>query len=98
MLKYSLYLFSESLDPLEDVTLWCYTSLMYGIKSSSNLATCGLKKTSDLIKVESPLAHDVIYRKTYMDDSGAGANSKVKLERIIEELLQVFHWEDLLSR
>ena len=89
MLRFSLYLFSETLDPLEEIQEWVYVSLMYGIKSSSNLATCGLRKTADLKKDELPLAHDVIYSKTYMDDSGGGANTPEKLNRIINELLEV---------
>lgn len=89
MYKYSLYLFSESLDPKEDIQIWLYRTLMYGIKSASGLATCGLKKTAALKKDECPLAYTVLMFKTYMDDSGHGSNTLEGREKIIDELQKV---------
>ena len=89
MYKYSLYLFSESLDPKEDIQIWLYRTLMYGIKSASGLATCGLKKTATLNKDECPLAYTVLMFKTYMDDSGHGSNTLEGREKIIDELQKV---------
>ena len=89
MYRFSLYLFSESLDPVEDIRLFCFTTLMYGICSSSNQATCALRRTADIKKEELPLANRVITKFTYMDDSSDAAKSKELMNKIIDEVINL---------
>ena len=89
MYKFSLYLFSESLDPQEDFQIWCQLTLMYGVKSASAQATYGLRKTADLKKLVYPLAHKIIMKWTYMDDSKGGANTKEMRDEMIRQLLEM---------
>ena len=86
MLKYSLYLFSPSLDPKEDVEIWVNRTLMYGVKSAPNQATHATKKTADIKKDEYPLAHTIVHRFTYMDDSGSGGPSREVFDEMINQL------------
>ena len=89
MYRFSLYLFSDSLDPVEDIRLYCFTTLMYGICSSSNQATCALRRTAEIKKDELPLANKVIQRFTYMDDSSDAAKTRELMDKIIEELVKL---------
>ena len=86
MYRYSLYLFSESLDPSEDIQIWVNKTLMYGLKSAANQATHALRETATLMKEEYPLAHEVIHEKTYMDDSSGGSNDQDECEEIIQQV------------
>ena len=89
MYKFSLYLFSESLDPVEDYDIWCNLTLMYGVKSASAQATFGLRQTTEIKKESYPLAHQVIHDTTYMDDSSGGANDKETRDEMINQLQEV---------
>ena len=86
MYRFSLYLFSESLDPKEDAEVWCNKTLMYGLRSAANQSTCALKRTATLKKDEYPLAYTVIHEQTYMDDSSGGSNDEQENEEIINQV------------
>ncbi len=89
MYRFSLYLFSASLDPTEDIDLWLNLRLMYGVKSASNQATCALQKTADLKKEQLPLAHRVVKKWTYMDDSSDSTSTKQLLDKTIDEIIEL---------
>ena len=89
MYRFSLYLFSSSLDPSEDIDLWVNLRLMYGVKSASNQATCALQKTADIKKEKLPLAHKVVTKYTYMDDSSDSTSTKPLLDKTINELTEL---------
>lgn len=89
MYKFSLYLFSTSLDPSEDIEIWANKTLMYGIRSASGQATCALRKTADIKEKEFPLASKIIKETTYMDDSSGSTTSKEMMDKTVEELTKL---------
>ena len=86
MFKYSLYLFSESLDPKEDIEIWVNLTLMYGLRSAANQASFALRETANLYKEKFPMAFKVIHQWTYMDDSSGGSNKNSVCDDMIKEV------------
>ena len=89
MYKYSMYLFSPSLDPQEKVETWVNLTLMYGLKSAANQSTYALKEIATRHKETHPLAYRVIKEQTYMDDSSGGANDKETFDRTVQEVTEL---------
>lgn len=89
MYRYSLYLFSASLDPKEDYEIMVILTMMYGIKSAGNQATHALRGLADIFKENLPLAHTVIHKLTYMDDSSGGANDEQTVDKMINEIKEL---------
>ena len=89
MYKYSLYLFSTSLDPKEDYEIMVIRTIMYGIKSGGNQATHALRRLADIFEETLPLAHEIIHRLTYMDDSSGGANDEQTVDKMINEVKEL---------
>ena len=84
--RYQLYLWSNDL--AENITPeWkVMKTLIYGVRSSGNLAECGLRRTAELCKDEFPRTFDVITFDTYMDDCMSGAEDAEKTDEVINEL------------
>jgi hypothetical protein len=89
MYRYSLYLFSTSLDPKEDYEIWVILTLMYGLKSAGNQCTFALRKVAEMLKIKLPLAHELIVKYTYMDDTSGGSNDKTMLKMMTNELKEL---------
>ena len=87
--KYSLYLFSPTLDLQEEPITYVMTTLFYGLRSSANQCTHTLREIGSLKKEEFPHAADVLQNTTYMDDGTGGANDRHTLNTMIEELKTV---------
>lgn len=87
--KYSLYLFSPTLDPSEKPEIHVITTVFYGFRSAANQCTSALRKVSDLNKEESPLAWYTLSKQTFMDDSGGGAQSEIMREKVVDEVKTV---------
>ena len=86
MYRYSQYLFSENLMPGEEPEIHVMTSLFYGLKSAANICTSSLRKVASLKEADYPKGAEVLKKRTYMDDSGHGANTRENLNEIIEEI------------
>ena len=66
--RYQLYLWSEGLEG-DILPQWkVIKTLIYGVRSSGNLAEYGLRRTAEMCRDESPRAYDVITCDTYVDD------------------------------
>ena len=61
-------------------------TLIYGIRSSGNLAECGLRRTVALGRDEFPKAYDVVTHDTYVDDTLSGAESLEEVMHVTDEL------------
>ena len=84
--RYQLYLWCEELKG-NDTPKWkVIKTLIYGIRSSGNLAECGLRRTVDMCKAEFPKAFDVITNDTYMDDTLSGTQSHAQAMQVTDEL------------
>jgi hypothetical protein len=89
MYKYSLYLFSKNLTPGEPIEVWVNLTLMYGLVSAANQCTRGMRDVANAKQVEYPLAHHVVTKTTYMDDSSGGHNKKEIFDRLVEEMKEL---------
>ena len=73
--RYQLYLWENELK-CGTPPLWkVLKTVTYGVRSSGNLAECGLRKTAELTKSECPRAHNIIMNDIYVDDCLSGEKS-----------------------
>ena len=73
--RYQLYLWGEGLKENEHPQWKVIKTLIYGVRSSGNLAEYGLRLTAEICKSECPEAYDVITYDTYMDDCLSGTKN-----------------------
>ena len=89
MFKYSLYLFSESLDPSDSIIIMVICTLMYGLRSAANQCTHALQQIAIMMKEKYPLAYIIIMYFTYMDDSSGGDSNKDIRDKMVDELVEL---------
>ena len=87
--RYQLYLWSRSLNLNDDPVWKVIKTLIYGVRSSGNLAECGLRRTAELSKDEFPKAYDVIMHDTYVDDCMSGSESHERTLQVTDELQMI---------
>ena len=87
--KYTLYLWSQTLDPSEEIEVWLYVVVTYGLVSSGYVTTAALRRIATMFKDRYPLAYVIIMCFTYMDDLSGGASSREFVEKIIQEITYV---------
>ena len=83
------YLFHMGLDPNEPPEEKIFTTITYGITSSTNQAQRGLRLTAELSKEEYPEANEVIQKDTYMDDTMSGRAELREAEKVMDDLVVV---------
>ena len=66
--------------------VFIYEKVYYGVRSSGNLAECGLRRTAEICRNESPRAYDVITYDTYMDDCMSGTEDSEQTREVTDEL------------
>ena len=86
MYKYSLYLFSKTLTPGEEIKVWVNLTLMYGLVSAAYQCTHALRQIAEVKRDKYPLAYDVVMNTTYMDDSSGGSNEKEEFNKLVARL------------
>ena len=86
MYRYSLYLFSEQLNPNDPIQIWVILTMMYGLRSAANQCTHGLKELAEIMKAKFPLAYMIIMKYTYMDDSSGGSSNIEERDLMVEEI------------
>ena len=59
---------------------------IYGVRSSGNIAECGIRKTAEITRLEFPKAYDIIMNDTYVDDILSGDNSLIKFFEKTDQL------------
>ena len=69
---YQLYLWHPNLDPNEEPRWKVIKTLIYGVISSGNQATCGLRKTARLMEDLYKRACEIVHEDTYVDDTISG--------------------------
>ena len=73
--RYQLYYWSENLLPGDHPLIKVIKTLIYGVRSSGNLAQCALRRVAELNRERYPKAFYPITANTYMDDCISGTNS-----------------------
>ena len=84
--RYQLYLWCEDLKGDSRPKWKVIKTLIYGVRSSGNLAECALRRTAELCKDEFPRAYSVITRDTYVDDMLSGTESSEETLSVTDEL------------
>ena len=79
--KYQLYFWSDGLEPGVEPEPKAVKSVIYGVRSSGNVAQCALRRTVELCQADFPRAVRPILEDTYMDDciSGTGSSEETRL-------------------
>ena len=85
--RYQLYLWQDGLAEGKDPVWKVIKTLIYGVRSSGNLAECGLRRTAELSKEEFPRANEIIQDDTYMDDCLSGENSLDRAKTVTDNLV-----------
>ena len=84
--RYQLYLWEDEL--LENIAPWwkVIKTLIYGMRSSRNLAECGLRRTAEICKEKFPPAYEIVINDMYVDDCLSGTCSAENVKGITDEL------------
>ena len=61
--------------------------MIYGVRSSGNIAECALRRTAQLSREEFPRVCDVILFDTYMDDCISGGNSPEEMYSVSDNMM-----------
>ena len=84
--RYQLYLWSEGLEG-DILPQWkVIKTHIYGVRSSGNLAECGLRRTVEMCRDEFPRAYDVITCDTYVDNMLSGTESSEETMSVTDDL------------
>lgn len=86
---YTLYYWSDTLDPSEVPQIWLYIVVTYGVVSSGNITTAALRRIADMYKEQFPLAHEILTKFTYMDDISHGCTLRANAEKVMKEIQEV---------
>ena len=84
------YIFQRDLDPNSLPEEKIIKTLIYGVKSSGNLAEAALRETARLSKDEYPRVFEVVHNEFYMDDclsGGATVEESYELDNNLETVL-----------
>lgn len=88
-LPFSLFLFSEELDPNHVPTIWVLVRAWYGIRSTGNQAGEALTQLANLCGDDNPLGKEAILKDRYVDDILSGAFKKDEMDKRIMETQQI---------
>ena len=84
--KYQLYFWSDGLKPGVEPEPKVVKSVIYGVRSSGNVAQCALRRTVELCKDEFPKAVRPILEDTYMDDCISGTESPEQTRLTVDDI------------
>ena len=84
-LPFSLFLFSDELDPKSKPQVWVMTRAWYGVVSSGNQAGVALETLAMEHQLELPLALKVLIEDRYVDDVVSGANTPEERQEQIRQ-------------
>ena len=84
--KYQLYIWGDGLDINAEPRWKVIKTLIYGVRSSGNLAECGLRRTAELSRDKFPEACEVIINDTYVDDCMSGTEHLHESLRLTDKL------------
>ena len=84
--RYQMYLWRDDLDVERPPRQKVIKTLIYGVRSSGNLAERGLRQTAELIKSEFPRACEIIMNDLYVDDCLSGEDSLDELLKSTDTL------------
>ena len=70
------YIWEENLDPSKIPDEKVIMTVIYGVRSSGNQATLGMRMTADKSEETHPKAHEIIHKNFYADDGLAGDQSE----------------------
>ena len=85
--RYQLYLWVDGLVEGKEPVWKVIKTLIYGVRSSGNLAECGLRRTAELSMTEFPRAYEIIKSDTYMDDCLSGEDSLDRAKIVTDNLV-----------
>ena len=86
---YSLYYWSSTLDPSEEIEIWLYVVVTYGVVSSGNITTAALRRVAAKFKEQFSLAYHILTKYTYMDDISGGRTLKTDANQILRDIEEV---------
>ena len=86
--RYQLYLWVDGLAEGEDPIWKVIKTLIYGVRSSGNLAECALRRSAELFEPEFPKASNAVRYDTYMDDCISGGDSSEEAKTITDQLVE----------
>lgn len=84
--RYQLYLWNDSLDENEQPHWKVIKTFIYGVRSSGNIAECGLRRTAELSRDKYPKAFNTIMHDCYVDDLITGSESEEETLKLTDEL------------
>ena len=84
--RYQLYFWEGELKLGIAPRLKVIKTAIYGVRSSGNVAECGVRKTAELTKTSHPKAYDVMMDQLYVDDCMSCADSEKERSLKTEEL------------
>ena len=88
-LPYSLFLFSDQLDPNTEPETWVLLRAWYGVRSTGNQSGEALDSLGETSVETHPLANHVIADDRYVDDLFSGTNTPDELPKMITEVTNV---------
>jgi len=86
---YSLYYWSSTLDLSEEIEIWLYVVVTYGVVSSGNITTAALRRVATKFKDLFPLAYHILTKYTYMDDISGGRTLKAEADQVLKDVEEV---------
>lgn len=91
-LPYSLFLFSDDLDPELPPQIYALVRAWYGVRSTGNQSGEALESLASMFQSEFPLARSIIEEDRYVDDILSGSNECAVREEQVQQV------QDLLQR
>ena len=85
--RYQLYLWVDGLAEGVEPVWKVIKTLIYGVRSSGNLAECALRRSAELFESEFPKASKAVLFDTYMDDCISGGTSLEDAKTITDQLV-----------
>ena len=84
--QYHLYLWDGELRVGIKPRTKVIKTAIYGVKSSGNIAECGMRKTAELVKERFPAAYKVIMEYFYVDDGLSGCLNQLEADELAAQL------------
>ena len=83
--RYQLYFWDNELKVGVAPRIKVIESVIYGVRSSGNMAECALRRTAELTKSDYPLAYNVILNDVYVDDCLSGSSTENERSKTVDE-------------
>ena len=84
--RYQLYYWAENLTPGVEPDLKVIKTLIYGVRSSGNLAQCALRRIAEKNRERYPKAFHPITEDTYMDDCISGTSGPEESRKAMDQI------------